>query len=266
MFSRIHLRLRSALRLILALAGAASLAAAAAETACHAVSAPEQATLVELFTSDGCSSCPPANAWLSSVLAQGRSSIIPVSLHVTYWNYLGWRDAFSAAFFDQRQDWYAQRASNRFPYTPELIRNGQEWQGWRNGGDARPQTAARAPVSLDVALRQAAGDTLDVQVAIRELSPGAVPHPADSQLLVYLYQDGVAQHPDAGELRGALLRHDHVVRAWQAIDQPAFGTPQLVHLAQPPEADRSATGVVAFLQDRRSGAVLQALDLHYCRP
>ena len=259
------LHARPALRLLMALLSAGTASAIAAESSCRAVSAAEQATLVELFTSDGCSSCPPANAWLSSVLARGHSTVIPVSLHVTYWNYLGWRDAYSAPFFDQRQDWYAQRASHRFAYTPELIRNGQEWQGWRGQGDAQGKPAVRAPVTLDVALRPGGANTLDVQVAIREVFAGAVLHPADSQLLAYLYQDGVREQPDAGELRGALLRHDHVVRAWQSIDQPPFGLPQVLHLPVPPEAEPDSTGVVVFLQDRSSGAVLQALDLHHCR-
>ena len=105
-----HIRLTMTARYALAaLLALGSTHAVSAEASCRAESAATQKTLVELFTSDGCSSCPPANQWVSSVLADRHSSIIPVSLHVTYWNYLGWRDAYSASFFDQRQDWYAQR-------------------------------------------------------------------------------------------------------------------------------------------------------------
>jgi hypothetical protein len=241
--------------------------AAAADVHCQAQSSPEQKTLVELYTSDGCSSCPPANQWLSSVLASGHSSIIPVSLHVTYWNYLGWQDAYSNQFFDQRQNWYAGRASNNFPYTPELFRNGREWQGWRGRGNTsdRESIAPPAPVTLAMDLRHVTTGSLDVQVTIRQQQAGALPQNANPQLVVFLYEDGVVEHPDAGELRGERLRHDHVVRAWKTVDRPQFQQANALQFVLPPDTDAARSGLVAFLQDRTSGAVFQAIDLPYCR-
>lgn len=239
--------------------------AAAAETQCRAESATAQKVLVELYTSDGCSSCPPANQWLSSVLAKPHSAIIPVSLHVTYWNQLGWRDAFSDPFFDQRQAWYASRADNPFSYTPELIRNGREWHGWRGQSSDRESESPPAHVGLALELIQGTPGTLHARVLIHEVQQAALPLRTDDQLVVFLYEDGVTEHPDAGELRGVLLRHDHVVRAWKTIDRPQFGQVHDLQFIVPAQMNTAKGGLIAFLQDRTSGAVLQAIDLPICR-
>lgn len=94
---------------------------------------PEQkTTLVELYTSEGCSSCPPADRWLSTLKNDPRlwKEIIPVAFHVDYWNYLGWEDPFSKAEYSQRQRSYARFKNLRTVYTPGFLQNGKEWRGW----------------------------------------------------------------------------------------------------------------------------------------
>jgi len=252
---------------VLALAGAVFLdsQAAAVAATCRAESAAPRKTLVELFTSDGCSSCPPANQWLSAALAMHDPNVIPVSLHVTYWNYLGWRDRFSAPFFDQRQDWYAHSATNRFPYTPELFRNGREWQDWRHGGSAGPAPSDAPQVTLGLESTVAANGDLDLQAVVHAAATGKLPPLPDTQLIVYAYQDGLTQHPDAGELRGATLTHDHVVLAWATVQAPQLDRSSPLRLTLPVDARAGATGVVGFLQNRSSGEVYQVLDLPACR-
>lgn len=92
----------------------------------------KQTTLLELYTSEGCSSCPPADRWLSTLKDDPRlwKEIVPVAFHVDYWNYLGWKDEFSRAEYSQRQRNYARWNNIRTVYTPGFLQNGKEWRGW----------------------------------------------------------------------------------------------------------------------------------------
>src|SRR5271170_2753326 len=95
-------------------------------------SAERQTALLELYTSEGCSSCPPAEAWLSQLKnASGLwNEFVPVAFHVDYWNNLGWRDKLSNEQFSDRQRSYAQAWSAENIYTPEFVLNGREWRNW----------------------------------------------------------------------------------------------------------------------------------------
>jgi len=92
----------------------------------------QQAALLELYTSEGCSSCPPADRWLSQFRSDPRlwKNIVPVAFHVDYWNHLGWQDRFSDAGYTKRQHSYQRYGYLGFVYTPGLIFNGREWRGW----------------------------------------------------------------------------------------------------------------------------------------
>ena len=107
-------------------------------------SAPERTALLELYTSEGCSSCPPAEVWLSGLKNSPRlwKDFAPVAFHVDYWNYLGWKDAWSSAEYSERQQAYAQLWHTENVYTPEFVLNGKEWHNWfagkngpKSGGD-----------------------------------------------------------------------------------------------------------------------------------
>lgn len=95
-------------------------------------SADRQTALLELYTSEGCSSCPPAEAWLSKLKNEPGlwSEYVPVAFHVDYWNGLGWRDRLSNEQYSERQRSYAQSWSAQEIYTPELVLNGKEWHNW----------------------------------------------------------------------------------------------------------------------------------------
>lgn len=97
-------------------------ASAFAEAACVATSAAQAPALVELYTSEGCNSCPPADRWLSRLPRDG--SVIPLAFHVDYWDYLGWRDRFASAQFSERQRQQLSVNGSRFPYTPQVVVNG----------------------------------------------------------------------------------------------------------------------------------------------
>src|SRR5271154_5943526 len=95
-------------------------------------SSERQTALVELYTSEGCSSCPPAESWLSSLKKESGlwSEFVPVAFHVEYWDYLGWRDKWSSKQFSNRQQNYAAVWGSDNIYTPEFVLNGEEWHNW----------------------------------------------------------------------------------------------------------------------------------------
>ena len=95
-------------------------------------SSESQVSLVELFTSEGCSSCPPAEKWLSDLKAAPGlwKHFVPVAFHVDYWDYLGWRDPWASKAFSDRQRAYAQLWRGDSIYTPGFVLNGQEWRSW----------------------------------------------------------------------------------------------------------------------------------------
>src|SRR3954471_4399456 len=106
-------------------------------------SKPAQTHLIELYTSEGCSSCPPAEAWLSKLKSDPGlwKDFVPLAFHVDYWDRLGWRDRFSSRQWTERQSNYASLLRQSSVYTPEFIRNGAEWSDWL--GHARVMVSDR---------------------------------------------------------------------------------------------------------------------------
>jgi len=100
----------------------------------------EQTHLIELYSSQGCSSCPPAERWISSLRESSKlwKSYIPLVFHVDYWNYLGWKDPFSQTAYSLRQRTYKQQGLIKSVYTPGFIVNGNEWRGWVRQKTFRP--------------------------------------------------------------------------------------------------------------------------------
>jgi hypothetical protein len=103
-----------------------------AQTTTRFESGPSQVSLLELYTSEGCSSCPPAEAWLSTLSQQPElwKAVVPVAFHVDYWDNLGWKDGFSSREFTQRQRRYAATWGSGSVYTPAFVLNGAEWPAW----------------------------------------------------------------------------------------------------------------------------------------
>ena len=140
----------------------------------HLDSGPRQVTLLELYTSQGCSSCPPAERWLKEYINRGElwRAVVPVALHVDYWDYIGWKDPFAARENGDRQRDYARAGRARTVYTPGFFVNGQDWRGWTMR--LNPRSSDREPGSLSATIagdRLTAGfpasdEPLDLHVAI----------------------------------------------------------------------------------------------------
>jgi hypothetical protein len=171
--------------------------------AVHFESGETQTTLVELFTSEGCSSCPPAERWLSSLReAPGLwKSFVPVAFHVDYWDHLGWRDPYGQRRFSERQQAYAQAWGGRRVYTPAPVQNGMEW--------IKLPSDKVGPVPSNVSAGILTADSADLLHWQIKFTPG----PAASgsyEVNAAPLISGVMVDVKAGENRGRQLRHDLV--------------------------------------------------------
>ena len=224
---------------------------ARAEDKRSAKSGPNRVALVELYTSEGCSSCPPADAWFSTLPHRGLGldKMIPLALHVDYWNDLGWPDPFSQARFTARQEEMVRRASSRNMYTPEVVLNGRELRDKPSLADkvqALNATPARAELTIDA---MPAGDKLRASVR----ASGA----PNVRLYLALYESDLTVAVPRGENGGRTLHHDFVVRE---LIGPVDGGKLERELALKPEYKRGKLGLAAFVEDA-TGEVLQALAL-----
>jgi len=247
---------------------AVSGAAHAAAPACSAYTGPHTTALVELYTSEGCDTCPPADHWLSSLFSQGfrPDQVVPLALHVDYWDYIGWKDPFGRAEFSVRQRKLAAMRRPVIVYTPQVLLQGQDFRRWASD-DFTEQVvrinsrAARARIAL----------------AIRAVEPKSIHADLSATLLdsaerknavVYLaaYENRLASEVKAGENRGKRLEHDFVVREW--IGPIAFGESLKIEESRAlpllPGASPKNLGVAAFVQNRSTSEVLQALMLPAC--
>ena len=235
-------------------------ALAAAAVLCSAESTPQPPVVVELFTSQGCSSCPPADRWLGTLRERYGDRVIALSMHVGYWDYIGWKDPFAKPLFAARQRELAAIGRSRVVYTPQVVLAGRDFRGW----PARSQFAD-AVAAINATPARAA---IDLAIAAGQIrAQASVPRREDREdtaLFVAVYENGLANRVTAGENRGATLHHDFVVREWWG--PLALNAAGGASLARPVGAQPLANGgVAAFVQSRRTGEVLQALALPACK-
>jgi len=245
-----------------ALAAVAAGIAAPAAAQCVKQSPPHTVALVELYTSEGCSSCPPADRWLSRFASQGPGAdrVVPLALHVDYWDRLGWPDRFASWRFSERQYSLARQAGRRMVFTPGVFLNFQEFRGWSSSrfGDALRAVNGK-PARADIRLEF---DTPGAQLEIK--ANFALRTPGNGQAFVALYENGLGTEVKAGENRGASLRHDYVVREWIGPVAVASSGEVRRTLALGRDWNLGNLGVAAFVQDAAGREVLQATALPLC--
>lgn len=200
----------------------------------------EAPVLVELFTSQGCSSCPPAEALLGKLAAAGHSDgrpVIALAFHVDYWNDLGWADPFSAPQWTQRQQQYARALGDDRVYTPELVVAGQAGMVGSQAGRIS-QAIKTAPVQKAIA----ATGTWSADRLVVEAPP--VP---GAEIWVAVWEDAAKTKVTRGENSGESLLGDRVVRVLQKV--PATGSVAI-------QLPAHASGAVAFAQRPDSRAII----------
>jgi hypothetical protein len=163
-----------------------------------------RAALLELYTSEGCSSCPPAEAWLSRLKDKPGlwSEFVPVAFHVDYWNYLGWRDKLSSEDFSQRQNDYARVWAAQNIYTPEFVLNGREWNNWLGY-----RSIPSAPDDAAGKLQVSSADGKHWQANFIRADKGTADYEVSAALLV----SDLGSDVSAGENSGRHLNHDFAV-------------------------------------------------------
>ena len=242
---------------------AATLATQGFAATCEKVSPRQTAAVIELYTSEGCSSCPPADRWLSSHAQEG---VVPLGFHVDYWDYIGWKDEYAKAAYSRRQQDVAAWGTSRVVYTPEVVLNGREAREWYGSGTSRDLVQIKAkPARADLRIAlDTGGAVLGARIE------ASVPNPTDragAALYLALTQSNIVTPVKAGENSGVTLKHDHVVREWlgpftfdadgKAVFTRALSIPKGAKLAD--------LGVSAVVQKPGTGDVLQALALPACK-
>jgi len=219
-----------------------------------------RAVLVELYTSQGCSSCPPADAFVRELpgLGFGRDKVVPLTFHVDYWDRLGWKDPFASGAFTDRQQWYARSASLWSPdgaagldglYTPQMIVDGTvQFSGQRRQVALREmERAAGRPAPLDLVVRATARGAA-VEIVVERASAGEASRDRDWRIVAALAARRARTAVGRGENAGETLEETAVVRALSdRVPLPPRGAAHL-RLSRPSDLAWSDVDIVVFAQ------------------
>src|SRR5262245_13977121 len=216
--------------------------------------------LVELFTAEGCSTCPPADKLLEAMIASQPTSgaiIVGLGEHVDYWDRLGWKDRFSSAAFTKRQQLYADRFKEENVFTPQMVVDGETAFVGSDVGAARRaiERAAAAPHGVvQLRLEPAVANRVTVSVAASDV-PASAGDRAD--VLVALIEDGLQSDVKRGENKGRTLTHAAVVRELATAGEVTEdGAAVRTELRIGQDWRRERMTVVAFVQERKSRRIL----------
>lgn len=211
----------------------------------------EQVGLLELYTSEGCSSCPPADRWLSNLKTDANlwTQFVPIGLHVDYWDYIGWKDRFASPRFSSRQRDYARFKNVSTVYTPGFVYNGQEWRSWFG----RPSTDFPGGGNPGV---------LVLSISDRDVNVQFLPDMAGQRKLeasLAILGFGISTDVRGGENSGRRLNHDFVVLGMERDRLSIEGDKHAAIMTLPAtrfEAERFA--VAAWISEVGRPAPLQA--------
>jgi hypothetical protein len=223
---------------------------------CEARSPLTVVPVVELYTSQGCSSCPPADQWISKLRDQPQA--VALAFHVSYWDYLGWKDRFAQPQFNQRQREQLSVNGARGPYTPQLVVNGRDAPGWDLAPAAALLSAANKPAVVALQLQR---DGAAYQAQVLGLST------ASARLAAYW---AVTEGPQqtavkAGENKGETLSDDFIVRELQPVSAWNAGPGHQQVLSFTPGTTKLDTSLARQVNlvviDAQTGRPLQAIKL-----
>ena len=230
--------------LILAAAVAAPAFAQSAGS-CSAQSAAQPPAVVELYTSEGCSSCPPADQWASKL--KGRSDVLALAFHVNYWDKLGWPDRFANAATTERQHLLQRSMGTSYVYTPQVVLNGHDLRGW---SDASLPRLPASPISVAL-VREGSSVRASIGASAPQRLAG----------FWAVLEDGHSSRVKSGENAGETLAHDHVVTLYKPVAEWSVGNATQSFTLDLP-ASTSKSRRVAFIVTDPSGAKpLQAVAL-----
>ncbi len=232
----------------------------AAENSCSVKSNPTITPVIELYTSEGCSSCPPADRWLSKYAQHAKSKVNFLAFHVDYWDEIGWPDRFANHRYTERQRLRVQQNGSNTIYTPQVMISNNSRVSWHTAGESERLTnqisaqIALANISMHV---QATGSQF--QTALKITAPHAI---ANTQWYFAVYQDGLQSKVIAGENQGLTLNHDRVVRQWLGpYALPGGASNKVINIALPDPLKRNQTGFMVLIENSENGKLIQSLSL-----
>ena len=210
--------------------------------------------VIELFTSEGCSSCPPADELVAKIQKESKDKPVYIlAYHVDYWNHLGWKDQFSSANFSKRQSEYAKYLHLQSVYTPQIVVNGRtefvgsEESTLRNAIKTSLQKASPAQLSLAVSAVEQG------KARIKYNAGGA---DKNTLLQIAVLQKNAQTKVERGENRGRMLSHVQIVRKLQKVS--LSGNNGSVNITLPHGFDLQGWEIIGFLQNTGNGAVTGA--------
>jgi hypothetical protein len=212
---------------------------------------------MELFTSQGCSSCPPADALLAEYVASENKNIIPLSFHVDYWNRLGWTDPFSSSAYSERQVWYSRHLPKGSVYTPQMIINGNREALGNNRNDVNVivKKELDGTSSENISVENIVINKNSISFHYTALNPGK-----DEILNIAIIQKEVTTHIKAGENEGKTIINRNIVRAFNTQSLTSEGSGEIT---VPATFKTAGHALVLYTQNRKdlmvSAAVMKDL-------
>lgn len=169
--------------------------------------------LIELYTSQGCSSCPPAEKWLGNLDKSGIESdqAVPLALHVDYWDYIGWEDQFSQKYFTKRQYQYRKTDHSKSVYTPQIFFSGKDIRNSAINSSLNKLGNKNAVVAFNVEATTVSDKRLKLAIDFDRIDKVA----ENSKIVVVVAENNLVGHIKSGENEGRTLEHNHVVRVWK---------------------------------------------------
>ena len=218
---------------------------------CEAHSGEQRTPVIELYTSEGCSSCPPADQWLSTL--KGKPIVVQ-AFHVGYWDYIGWVDRFASPAHTNRQRELASANQLRSIYTPQVVRNGLDWPAWNSLSRSTPSALA---ADANISLQRNSGAFGDTEQFVAQVSPG----PGVKSWSAYwtITEHGHSSRVKAGENKGESLQHDFVVRQYTPVGR--YQGPQTLRFAAPPAQPEHVRQINLVVEDPQTHTPLQAISL-----
>ena len=234
---------------------------ASAGATCEARSGPGTGALVELYTSEGCSSCPPADRWFAALAASAKPRDLSLlAFHVDYWDEIGWPDRYAQHAFTLRQSQRVRAGGSRTVYTPQVMVSSQLGLRWNQPEQVAAAIASiqREPAAVSLHLRA----TPEAQGWMVDLDALPMAGAGGGQFYLALYENALVSAVKSGENAGATLHHERVVRGlWGPWPVSATEATRHLRVTPPPNAKRRDLGLTGFVQDPRTGRTLQALSL-----
>jgi hypothetical protein len=237
------------------------------------VHSPEhRVAMLELYTSEGCSSCPPAEKFFSELKTManleqgiGDQQLVSLAFHVTYWDYIGWKDRFANSQFDQRQRSLANKNNKKSVYTPQFVFSGDDYRRYSGlSDDIKRLLDEKATVDLEITAQFLSQRQHADELRITLKSELSENKSNEVGLYIAVLENNLTSQVSSGENNGRLLHHDYVVRQLYGPYFHAEAISQLeierVVMLQP-EWKKQDLSVVAFAENELTGEILQAVNL-----